>query len=378
MSRRGTPSAHDDSSGASARGRRPAAPAPGDPVGRGGLVVVGLVSPRVRRVAAGRAANVISERRAGRARRTAPDRLGAAARARHDGSRIETGRAQRAGQDSLASATTSVVPVVEGVGDDELASGFGRFEESAGPGAGRQLRRSRRTASTHGQPRPGHALAASSVSLVLVETRDRDLRLTRSLTDPIDLVVDNQARLGRRGTAHQPGTGPGVQPGPARHLITPRDLRGRRCDTKARMVAYGRLTGHPADVEPNCRWAGVASSHGNRTLPDVRLRLPRRRLARGLLRRAPRLGDPGRGRVGGHPPGRRQQLHQLPVGRGLPASGVAGPGRPRSRSTSTWWSTTSTPPRPRWSRSGRRRRSTSPARRSGSSSTRRAIRSASA
>lgn len=79
-----------------------------------------------------------------------------------------------------------VMPVLEGVGDDVLATGFGHFEDSAGPGQpGNYALAAHRV--THGEPlrdmpllRPGDE--------VVVETRD--MVYTYELdTDPNDLVV---------------------------------------------------------------------------------------------------------------------------------------------------------------------------------------------
>jgi sortase A len=130
-----------------------------------------------------------------------------------------------------------VVPVVEGVGDGELASGFGHFEDSADPGqVGNFAVAAHRV--THGQPlrempslRPGDT--------VVVETRDAIYTYTL-VNDPNDLVVDSQAGwvVAARPVNPQPD---GVQPGPDRQLITLVTC-AELFHTNDRMVAFGRLT----------------------------------------------------------------------------------------------------------------------------------------
>jgi sortase A len=80
-----------------------------------------------------------------------------------------------------------VIPVLEGVGEDELASGFGHFVDSAGPGRrGNYALAGHRV--THGEPlrdmpslRPGDT--------VIVETRNTVYTYEID-TDPNQLVVD--------------------------------------------------------------------------------------------------------------------------------------------------------------------------------------------
>jgi sortase A len=80
-----------------------------------------------------------------------------------------------------------VIPVLEGVGEDELASGFGHFVDSAGPGRkGNYALAGHRV--THGEPlrnmpslRPGDT--------VIIETRDTVYTYEID-TDPNQLVVD--------------------------------------------------------------------------------------------------------------------------------------------------------------------------------------------
>jgi sortase A len=129
-----------------------------------------------------------------------------------------------------------VVPVLEGVGDDELASGFGHFVDSAGPGRkGNYALAAHRV--THGEPlrdmpsmRPGDR--------VLVETRDAVYTYEID-TDPNELVVgmDEVWVLGAqpvnpRTTGVQPGDGPRLVT-----LVTCAEL----FHTDDRMVAFGHL-----------------------------------------------------------------------------------------------------------------------------------------
>jgi sortase A len=109
-----------------------------------------------------------------------------------------------------------VIPVLEGVGEEELASGFGHFVDSAGPGRkGNYALAAHRV--THGEPlrdmptlRPGDT--------VTVETRDAVYTYEID-TDPNQLVVGLEEvwvlapqPLNPRAT--------GVQPGDDRRLLT--------------------------------------------------------------------------------------------------------------------------------------------------------------
>jgi sortase A len=129
-----------------------------------------------------------------------------------------------------------VMPVLEGVGDDELASGFGHFEDSADPGeTGNYALAAHRI--THGEPlrdmpdlRPGDE--------VLVETRDS--LFTYALdTDPNDLVVDFEEIWVVEPAPVNPRIG-GVQPSDADRLITLTTCAELFHDD-SRMVAFGHL-----------------------------------------------------------------------------------------------------------------------------------------
>lgn len=128
------------------------------------------------------------------------------------------------------------MPVLEGVGDDELASGFGHFEDSADPGqAGNYALAAHRI--THGQPlrdmpdlRPGDE--------VLVETRTAVYRYELD-TDPDALVVDRHASWVVQPHPVNPESD-GVQPGPETALLTLTTCAELFHDDD-RMVAFGHL-----------------------------------------------------------------------------------------------------------------------------------------
>ena len=129
-----------------------------------------------------------------------------------------------------------VMPVLEGVGDDELASGFGHFVDSAGPGRkGNYALAAHRV--THGEPlrdmpslRPGDN--------VLVETRDA-VYTYRIDTDPNDLVVGLEEVWVLAARPVNPRDD-GVQPGDERRLLTLVTC-AELFHTDDRMVAFGHL-----------------------------------------------------------------------------------------------------------------------------------------
>lgn len=134
-----------------------------------------------------------------------------------------------------------VVPVLEGVGEDELSRGFGHFEGSADPGAvGNYALAAHRV--THGEPlrdmpslRPGDT--------VLVETRDAVYTYEID-TDPNQLVV-GMDELWVLGTQPVNPRTTGVQPGAGRRLVTLVTC-AELFHTDDRMVAFGHLV----DREP--------------------------------------------------------------------------------------------------------------------------------
>jgi sortase A len=129
-----------------------------------------------------------------------------------------------------------VIPVLEGVGDDELASGFGHFEASADPGeignfalAGHRI--------THGEPlrdmpdlRPGDE--------VLVETREA-IFTYRLDTDPSDLEVDFHQTWVLDPRPVNPDAS-GVQPSDDSQLLTLTTCAELFHDDD-RMIAFGHL-----------------------------------------------------------------------------------------------------------------------------------------
>jgi len=129
-----------------------------------------------------------------------------------------------------------VMPILEGVGDDALARGYGHFEESADPGGrGNFALAAHRV--THGEPlrdmpllRPGDE--------VVVETRDR-LFTYRLDTDPNDLVVTFTDVWVIDEKPANPVSG-GVGPVDAPRLITLTTC-AELFHTDDRMVAFGHL-----------------------------------------------------------------------------------------------------------------------------------------
>lgn len=131
-----------------------------------------------------------------------------------------------------------VVPVLEGVGDDELASGYGHFPGTADPGEkGNYALAAHRV--THGEPlrdmpslRPGDE--------VLVETRDAVYTYELD-TDPNDLVVTFHEIWVTDPVPSNPRQG-GVQPEqkPGQRLITLTTC-SELFHTDNRMIAFGHL-----------------------------------------------------------------------------------------------------------------------------------------
>ena len=128
------------------------------------------------------------------------------------------------------------MPVLEGVGDDELASGFGHFVDSADAGGGGNYALAAHRI-THGEPlrdmpslRPGDE--------VLVETRDTLYTYVLD-TDPNDLVVDFEDAWVLAPPPVNPRSG-GVQPSDAPRLITLTTCAELFHDD-SRMVAFGHL-----------------------------------------------------------------------------------------------------------------------------------------
>jgi sortase A len=131
-----------------------------------------------------------------------------------------------------------VVPVLEGVGDDELASGYGHFPRSARPGrVGNYALAGHRV--THGEPlrdmpklRPGDE--------VVIETRDA-VYTYRLDTNPNDLVVTFRDVWVVDPLPTNP-TPDGVQPSqaPGQKLITLTTC-AELFHTDDRMIAFGHL-----------------------------------------------------------------------------------------------------------------------------------------
>lgn len=129
-----------------------------------------------------------------------------------------------------------VMPVLEGVGEDELSSGFGHFVSSAGPGRkGNYALAAHRV--THGEPlrempslRPGDT--------VLVETRNAVYTYEID-TDPNKLVVDLTELWVLAAQPVNPRT-EGVQPQDDQRLLTLVTC-AELFHTDDRMVAFGHL-----------------------------------------------------------------------------------------------------------------------------------------
>ena len=130
-----------------------------------------------------------------------------------------------------------VVPVLEGIGDDELASGYGHFPDSADPGErGNYALAAHRV--THGEPlrdmpdlRPGDK--------VIVETRDAIYTYVLD-TNPNDLIVTFRDIWVVNPLPTNPDGG--VQPAqnPGQKLITLTTC-SELFHTDNRMIAFGHL-----------------------------------------------------------------------------------------------------------------------------------------
>jgi sortase A len=129
-----------------------------------------------------------------------------------------------------------VMPVLEGVGEAELSSGFGHFADSAGPGRkGNYALAAHRV--THGEPlrnmpslRPGDP--------VVIETRDKVYTYEID-TDPDELVVGMDEVWVLAAQPVNPRAA-GVQPGDGRRLVTLVTC-AELFHTDDRMVAFGHL-----------------------------------------------------------------------------------------------------------------------------------------
>jgi sortase A len=133
-----------------------------------------------------------------------------------------------------------VVPVLEGIGEDELSSGYGHFPDTAGPGErGNFALAAHRV--THGEPlrdmpmlRPGDE--------VVVETRDAIYTYVLD-TDPNDLVVSFEDIWVIDPVPSNPDGGvepPSQKPG--QRLITLTTC-SELFHTDNRMIAFGHLVG---------------------------------------------------------------------------------------------------------------------------------------
>ena len=128
-----------------------------------------------------------------------------------------------------------VMPVLEGIGDDVLARGFGHFPQAAGPGGrGNFALAAHRV--THGEPLRDMPLLQPGDE-VLVETRDTVYTYVLD-TDPDDLVVTFRDVW----VVGEDPVNPGGGVGPADH---PRLITLTTCaelfHTDDRMVAFGHL-----------------------------------------------------------------------------------------------------------------------------------------
>lgn len=131
-----------------------------------------------------------------------------------------------------------VVPVLEGVGDDVLAAGFGHFTQSAGPGqVGNYALAAHRI--THGEPLRGMPdLQAGDT--IIVETR-KTVFTYELTTGGDDLTVDFSQGWVVDPLPHNPDAG-GVEPAQRRgqRLITLTTC-AELFHTDERLIAFGRL-----------------------------------------------------------------------------------------------------------------------------------------
>jgi sortase A len=130
-----------------------------------------------------------------------------------------------------------VVPVLEGIGDKELSSGYGHFPDSAGPGErGNYALAAHRI--THGEPlrdmpklRPGDE--------VIVETRDAIHTYVLD-TNPNDLIVTFQDIWVVDPLPTNPGGGVQPRQEPGQRLITLTTC-SELFHTDNRMISFGHL-----------------------------------------------------------------------------------------------------------------------------------------
>ncbi len=135
-----------------------------------------------------------------------------------------------------------VVPVLEGIGDEELASGYGHFPDAAAPGEeGNFALAAHRV--THGEPlrdmpelRPGDE--------VVVETRDAVYTYVLD-TDPNDLIVTFEDIWVIDPLPTNPDGGVQPEQRPGQELITLTTC-SELFHTDNRMIAFGHLV----DTEP--------------------------------------------------------------------------------------------------------------------------------
>ncbi len=131
-----------------------------------------------------------------------------------------------------------VMPVLEGISDDVLATGFGHFAEAAGPGEpGNYAVAAHRV--THGEPLRGMPSLRPG-DRVIVETRDA-VHTYELDTDPNELVVpfDQVWVLADDPENPEPG---GVEAPDADRLITLTTC-AELFHTDDRMIAFGHLVG---------------------------------------------------------------------------------------------------------------------------------------
>ncbi len=130
-----------------------------------------------------------------------------------------------------------VVPVVEGISDEDLTKGYGHFPDSADPGErGNYALAAHRI--THGEPlrdmpelRPGDE--------VIVETRDA-VHTYELTTNPNDLVVTFKDIWVVDPLPTNPGGGPQPDQKPGQKLITLTTC-SELFHTDNRMISFGRL-----------------------------------------------------------------------------------------------------------------------------------------
>jgi len=137
-----------------------------------------------------------------------------------------------------------VIPVLEGIGDDELSSGYGHFPNTAAPGeVGNYALAAHRV--THGEPlrdmpklRPGDEVVVETRETIFtyeLDTNPNDLIVTFEGIWVIDPVPTNPSRGGVQPPSQEPG----------QQLITLTTC-AELFNTDNRMIAFGHLV----DTEP--------------------------------------------------------------------------------------------------------------------------------